>query len=219
MPAHCGSVEPAEGGFRHGLASFDPLHDKVLIWTRVTPPADTLLHKEKQSVELEVRWELSTNKNFAPGPTTQAGVVITSPASDYTVCVDVSGLKDNTRYFYRFHWAGETSPVGRTKTIPAGSIEELKLALISCCNFEFGYFHVLDLVRRLDGVDVVVHAGDYIYEYKNAEYPARHLRARTGLRPKAHCETLEQFRERYACYRRDPALQAMHQAVPMIAIW
>ena len=111
--------------FYHGVASGDPLTDRVIIWTRVTP-GDSV-------ASIDVQWELSANENF--DPVIKEASVTTSPLQDYTVKVDVEGLEPNTRYYYRFHALGKTSPTGKTKTLPAGSIDSLTFAVVSCSNW------------------------------------------------------------------------------------
>lgn len=95
----------------------------------------------------------------------------------------------------------------------------MMFAVVCCANYGFGYFHVYDVASRVDNLDFVLHVGDYIYEYPKYDYPEKYTQARHGLRPKKRLENLGDFRERYACYRTDPALQEMHRKVPMIYVW
>ncbi|GAB4817815.1 hypothetical protein N2152v2_004861 [Parachlorella kessleri] len=147
------------------------------------------------------------------------GTEAAAAARDHTVCVDVTGLKPSRHYYYRFSSGKLASPVGRTKTTADGPLEEMLFALVSCSNWGWGYFHVYDLVSKVDNLDLVVHCGDYIYEYEKYNYPGRQFQARHGLRPKNQCHTLLDYRARYACYRTDPALQELHRRLPMVAIW
>ena len=212
----CAPKEAATCGFVHGVGSFDPLPHAVILWTRVTPPL-SLVDKHGPNLQLEVGWELSACPDFSR--VVQRGVAVTASARDFTVAVDVTGLEEHTRYFYRFYWADAVSPTGQTQTTAAGPLEEMKLAVVSCANYGFGRFSAYDLATRIDGVDLVVHCGDYIYEYSKGEYPERFQQARHGLRPKGPCRTLDDYRARYACYRRDPDLQRLHQLLPMVAVW
>src|SRR5215213_3573170 len=112
--------------FYHGVASGDPMTDRVIIWTRVTP--DDSVQK------ISVQWQISDNESF--NPILKADTISTSPARDYTVKVDVTGLSPGKFYFYRFNALDKTSPVGRTKTISEGNIDSLKFAVVSCSNWE-----------------------------------------------------------------------------------
>ncbi|KAI3430585.1 hypothetical protein D9Q98_005178 [Chlorella vulgaris] len=197
-------------GFLHGVASFDPLPDAVLIWTRFTPAGTP-----KGSVAVE--WQVSETHDFAK--ITASGVYNTDDSRDFTVSVDVTGLQDNRRYYYTFTCGQERSVMGITKTAAAGPLENLVFATVSCCNWGFGYFHVYDLLSKVDELDFVVHCGDYIYEYSKGYYPGKQFQARHGLRPKHKLKSLEDYRQRYACHRTDKGLQELHRRVPMIAVW
>lgn len=171
-----------------------------------------------------VEWQISENPDFKVTPDAHhalniSGVQTTSKEVDFTVQVDVHDLSPGTRYYYRFLWNGLVSPVGRTKTAPIAPVERMRFALVSCSNWAFGYFNVYDLLSRMDSIDFVVHCGDYIYEYPKYTYPMKFQQARHGLRPKHMCQTLADYRTRYACYRRDHRLQRLHQNFPMIAVW
>lgn len=196
-------------GFLHGVASFDPLPDSVLIWTRLTPgsPAEVV----------EVGWEVSASQDFAA--VSASGTCVTDETYDWTVTVDVGGLQPASRYFYRFASGKLRSPMGITKTAGRGRLDELVFASVSCANWAFGHFHVYDLLTRVDGLDFVLHCGDYCYEYEKGMYPSPRFVARHGLRPKHRCTSLQDYRQRYACYRTDPALQELHRRVPFIAVW
>ena len=163
-------------------------------------------------VTVEVQWELSTSREFAT--VTRMGSISTGPDRDYTVKVDVNGLQPGATYFYRFRALGFTSPVGRTKTAAAGAVARAKFAVVSCSNLAFGYFHVYRNLATRDDLDAVLHLGDYIYEYGNNEYGS--LRPNV---PSREVFTLADYRARYARYRREPELQAIHAAHPFIAVW
>ncbi|MEX2230777.1 MAG: alkaline phosphatase D family protein [Cyclobacteriaceae bacterium] len=196
--------DPEKKPFYHGVASGDPLTDRVIIWTRVTP--------EDSLSSIEVSWEVATNDQFAP--VLKNASVTTSPARDYTVKVDVDGLDANTQYYYRFKALEKISPAGRTKTLPEGSLDSLKFAVVSCSNWQHGYFNAYDRIASKD-VDVVLHLGDYIYEYginnaKNVD--RRHL-------PEHEIVTLADYRTRYSQYHLDNGLRKMRQQHPIITIW
>lgn len=109
-------------------------------------------------------WEIAAGGALTD-PHAQSGTLTTGADRDYTVCVDVRGLAPYTQYTYRFTFRGAASPAGTTRTAPAGPVPDgIKFALVSCSNFAFGHFNVYDLASRIDVLDLVVHAGDYIYE-------------------------------------------------------
>jgi len=203
---------PVDGGppidmvdFLHGVASGDPLPDRVILWTRVTPRMGVM-------GTATVRWETSSTPDFAA--VTGSGTFVTTAARDYTVKVDVAGLTAGTTYYYRFSVGSTRSPVGRTRTAPSGSVDRLRFAVVSCSSFAHGYFHgYRDLAERAD-LDAVVHLGDYIYEFQNYLYG----NVRTYDPPTA-VVTLSDYRRRYAHYRRDADLRAAHQQHPFIAVW
>ena len=145
------------------------------------------------------------------------GTVSTSAKQDYTVKVNVSGLRPDQRYFYRFEAAGSRSPRGRTKTAPTKRTDSLRLAFASCSNYEFGYFNAYGHLAKQPLYDAVVHLGDYIYEYGVGEYGDTTY-GRFNV-PAHELFTLEDYRTRYALYRADPELQAAHAAHPWITIW
>lgn len=192
--------------FYHGVASGDPLADQVIIWTRVTP---------QQNGAVEVSWQVAEDSTFAT--VVEKGSVSTSAAQDYTVKVDVTGLRPNQRYYYQFEALGTRSPRGRTKTSPTEAVDSLRLAFASCSNYEFGYFNAYGHLARQPLYDAVVHLGDYIYEYGVGVYGDTTY-GRFNV-PAHELITLEDYRTRYALYRADPDLQAAHAAHPWITIW
>jgi len=190
--------------FYHGVASGDPLDDRVIIWTRVTP--------ETTDAPVEVKWAIAENDQFEP--VIKSGTVKTGAERDFTVKVDVDGLTPGRQYYYVFHALGATSPVGRTKTLPRESVDSLKFAVVSCSNWQHGYFNAYDRIAEKE-LDAVLHLGDYIYEYgignaRNVD--RRHL-------PEHEIITLSDYRMRYAQYHLDPALRNMRMRHPLITIW
>lgn len=203
-------VEPVPtdpgGVFIHGVASGDPLPTAVILWTRASPP------RTNPPESLSVAWEVATDLAFTQVVAT--GTFITRADRDWTVKVDATGLTAGTTYYYRFATLGEGSPVGRTRTAPSGATSRLRFAVVSCSNRAFGWFHAYRKVARRADLDAVIHLGDYIYEYGDGEYGgARRLDPPTEIR------SLDDYRRRYRCYRRDPDLRAMHQQHPVISVW
>jgi len=191
--------------FYHGVASGDPLTDRVIIWTRVTPT---------NSVQaIPVKWEVSASPVF--DNIVQSNSIKALAEKDYTVKVDVTGLQAGKTYFYRFSAFGKTSVTGRTKTLPTNP-DSVKLAVVSCANWESGYFHAYDKIANRNDIDAVVHLGDFIYEYgpgKQGEtLGRRHLPAHEII-------SLLDYRTRYNQYRSDKGLLKMSQQHPLIAIW
>lgn len=195
--------------FDHGVASGDPLADRVVLWTRVST-ADTR--------EIALTWEVARDSSF--NTIVARGETRTSAARDHTVKVDVGGLVAGTRYWYRFSAYGATSPVGRTRTLPGAGASQVRLAVFSCSNYPAGYFNVYAEAARRDDLDATVHLGDYIYEYGRDGYASEDAGALGRLsEPAAEIVQLADYRRRYAQYRSDPDLQALHAAAPMIAVW
>ena len=154
--------ESAGSVFKHGVASGDPLPDRVIVWTRVTAPAPGALN---------VDWEIASDEAF--GIVIARGIASTGPDRDYTIKIDVTGLQAASVYFYRFATGADRSPVGRTKTLPVGGVAQAKFAVVSCANFPGGYFNVYaDIAKRAD-LDLVLHLGDYIYEYGRLGYASQ----------------------------------------------
>ena len=202
-------------GFRHGVASGDPLPDGVLLWTRITPVPEAV-PGSGAGPDTEVAWEVATDPEF--GSVVTRGSVTTSAATDHTVKADVRGLRPDTAYYYRFSADGVTSPVGRTRTAPAAgaSPANLRLGVVSCSNYEAGHFAAYRHLAARGDLHAVVHLGDYIYEYATGVTPAEPVRRQE---PPHEVLTLADYRVRHGHYRTDPDLQALHAAHPVIAIW
>jgi alkaline phosphatase D len=154
-----GSDDHQPVSYAHGVASGDPLSDRVILWTRITTAA---------SNELEVGWMVAEDAAFANK--VAVGSTRTGPASDFTVKVDATGLSPNHSYYYCFSCEGTTSPVGRTKTLPTGAVARVRFAVFSCSNYPAGYFNVYGDAAKFDDIDVALHLGDYIYEYAASGY-------------------------------------------------
>jgi alkaline phosphatase D len=195
--------------WQHSVASGDPLSDRVVLWTRAT--TDT-------TGSFAVNYQVATDAEFAN--VVASGSTTTSSAVDYTVKVDASGLAPNSRYYYRFFIGTQVSPVGKTRTTAVSGATQVKLAVFSCSNYPGGYFNVYAEAAKRDDLDATVHLGDYIYEYGKDVYPPATgaVAARPPV-PSTEILTLSEYRKRHALYKSDPDLQALHAAVPMIAVW
>ena len=195
--------------FGHGVASGDPLHDAVILWTRVS-------NASGESVTLN--WQVARDE--AMTEIVASGVVATDADRDYTVKVDARGLPSDALLYYRFAIGDKVSPVGRTRTLPAGSVDTARFAVVSCSNHPYGYFNAYRDIAEHDDLDAVIHLGDYIYEYGLGEYATERAEALGRIPdPPTEIVTLSDYRRRYAQYRSDPDLKAMHGAHPMIAVW
>jgi alkaline phosphatase D len=200
--------------FRHGVASGDPLHDGMVLWTRVTPvpgagPGSGV------GPATEVAWEVSTSSEMHPVVAT--GTVTTTAARDHTVKVDVGGLTAATTYWYRFTSGGERSPVGRTRTAPVGAAdpEQVRFGVVSCSNLESGWFSAYRHLGERDDLDFVLHLGDYVYENGNRAHGAA---IRRQHEPPHETVTLADYRQRHAQHKRDVDLQVLHARHPVVAV-
>lgn len=195
--------------FAHGVASGDPLTDRVILWTRVTPPEGVT---RVENIEWRIADDATLTRVVARGTAT------TTADRDYTVKVDATGLEPRRTYFYGFDALGEQSPVGRTRTLPTGRVERVRVAQLCCSNYPAGFFNVYRCVANREDLDVVVHVGDYIYEFENGVYGDGSSLLRIP-EPRREAVTLSDYRIRYATYRTDPDLQAAHRQHPFIAVW
>ncbi|MFG3255840.1 alkaline phosphatase D family protein [Streptomyces sp. NPDC048172] len=203
--------------FAHGVASGDPLPDGVLLWTRVTPEPGAVPGSGK-GAPVEVDWEVAADKEFAK--VVRRGSAKAEAAADHTVKADVRGLEAATTYWFRFTADGVRSPVGRTRTAPAAgtSADNLRFGVVSCANYEGGWFASYRHLAARTDLHAVLHLGDYIYEYGTGEYPEGDGVVR-GVEPKHEILSLADYRVRHGHYKADADLQAMHAAHPLVAIW
>ncbi|MDG1799286.1 MAG: alkaline phosphatase D family protein [Luminiphilus sp.] len=199
------------GGFTHGVASGDPLSDRVILWSRYVPEGNVARAEN-------IIWQVAYDRAF--GDIAATGMTSTHRDRDFTVKVDVTGLKSGRRYFYRFVIDGHRSQTGSTKTLPAGDVNRFRLGVASCSNYPQGYFHAYDDMAKSD-LDLVLHLGDYIYEYARGRYvnPIAEDTLGRGVEPQNEIVSLDDYRARYAVYRSDKDLQAAHAAHPWICVW
>ncbi|MFC7216668.1 alkaline phosphatase D family protein [Streptomyces polyrhachis] len=203
--------------FLHGVASGDPLPDGVLLWTRVTPEPGAV-PGSGLGADTVVTWEVARDAAFAK--VVARGSVTARAASDHTVKADVRGLRAATRYWYRFTAGAATSPVGRTRTAPAlGSpVGGVRFGVVSCANWEAGYFASYRHLAARGDLDAVLHLGDYIYEYATGAYATTGGPVRPHV-PAHEILTLADYRARHGTYKTDADLRALHARHPLIAIW
>lgn len=194
--------------FYHGVASGDPLSDRVILWTRVTD--DTLT-----ADSVAVFWRIATDTLMSNLVNTGFGYA--SESKDWTFKVDATGLQPGTWYYYDFQSLGEYSIVGRTKTAPVGDIDSLRFGVVSCSNYEHGYFTPYRYLENRNDIDYILHLGDYIYEYEVGGYSAN-ISGRSN-EPSNEIITLEDYRIRHSHYKLDEDLRELHQQYPFINIW
>jgi alkaline phosphatase D len=201
--------------FYHGVASGDPLRRSVIIWTRVTPFWERCgwsFH-----LPVRVRWQVATDPEL--NNVVQQGVFKTGKWRDYTVKIEVDGLKPGRVYYYGFRALGKSSLTGRTKTLPRKGVDEVRFAHITCPSFQWGYFNGFERIAERNDLDAILTMGDYIYEYEPAEYQHPELIGERDPYPPKELIELEDYRGRYYQYRLSPGLRKAHQQHPMIAIW
>ena len=204
-------LSPVE--FKYGVASGDPLADAVIIWTHAKAA------HSNQAVKL--RWEVAIDEAFQN--ISQSGWVECSAKSGFTAKVDAQGLKPNQSYFYRFvHASGSVSRIGTTRTLPdSSSTSDVVLAVFSCSLYSAGFFNAYDHACQTDA-QFAVHLGDYIYEYGAGEKEYGNSTAKALGRvtqPPGNLVSIKDYRTRYALYRSDPNLQALHAKMPWICVW
>ncbi len=204
------ATDPAVRLFRHGVASGDPLSDRVMLWTRVTaPPTRSAIGP------IDVQWVVASDEGLQQ--VVARGTAQAAPERDFTVKVDAGGLGAGRTYHYAFTAGGERSPIGRTKTLPARA-DRLRVASVSCANYPAGYFNAYRCIANRADLDAVIHLGDYIYEFANGRYGDGSASGRVPGRA-GEVSSLEDYRDRYATYRSDIDLQEAHRRHPFIAVW
>lgn len=210
----CGSSHdrPAPADYLYGVASGDPLTDRVILWTHAR--AGNL------DTAIALSWQVASDAEFRQ--IVSAGQVSATADTGFTAKVDASGLTAGNRYYYRFIDAsGKASPVGVTRTLPTADVSSVKFAVFSCAIYSEGFFNAYDAAARSDA-DYALHLGDYIYEYgaDPAKYGNTDAVALNRVTAPAHdIVSLDDYRTRYARYRSDANLQAVHARMPFIAIW
>ncbi|ODU20107.1 MAG: hypothetical protein ABS87_11890 [Sphingomonas sp. SCN 67-18] len=206
----------AARGFTHGVASGEPGPDRALLWTRYVSGRDS-----PAPLIAEVA-ETPDFRRIVAGGGAMAGA-----DADHCAKAWVSGLEPNRIYYYRFVAPdGTRSATGRTRTLPVGPVPEFRIGVFCCAAMTFGWFNAYGHAARRDDIDLMVHVGDYMYEYpRDSEYQRRlnHWAGATDrmmqVEPSGETVSLAEYRLRYAAHRLDPDLQALHRLFPMIAQW
>ena len=200
--------DPALRPFYHGVASGDPSTTSVIIWTRVTPDSVS-------QYAITGDYQVATDTSFSNVIT--SGQFTADTSADYTVKIEVTNLAAGATVYYKFNALGQSSLIGRAKTLPTTNVNHLKFAIVSCSNYEGGYFNAYRKISELNDLDAVVHLGDYIYEYGQGAYGIN-LPNRTN-EPSTEILVLSDYRTRYSLYRLDKDLIRLHQQHTFINIW
>ena len=197
--------------FKLGIASGDPAADSVVLWTRLAPsPLNADGQGGMANADVAVDWQIATDELF--GSLVGSGTVTARYADAHSVHVIAGGLAPDAEYYYRFRAQGHISPVGRTRTTPAVDTfgRDFVMAFASCAHYEEGYYTAY---RRMaeDRPDLILHLGDYIYEYGPTT-------GRVRLHVGNEIVSLADYRRRYALYKSDPDLQAAHATAPWVVV-
>jgi alkaline phosphatase D len=192
--------------FPFGVASGDPRENSVILWTSI--------YNSTKADEFDVTYQVSEDSLFET--IHSEGIVRAEKSNAYCIKLQASGLSEGKKYFYRFHFENEFSPVGRTFTANSNGLK-LRFGVVSCSNYEWGYFNAYGALAKEKGLQAIIHLGDYIYEYQPGKYgnqklPRKHL-------PLKEIITEIDYRGRYAQYRMDPDLQELHRLYPFISVW
>ncbi|MEU3270434.1 alkaline phosphatase D family protein [Saccharomonospora sp. NPDC006951] len=199
--------------FTLGVASGDPLADGVVLWTRLAPdPFAEDGGGGMPAKPVRVEYEVALDERFATP--VRRGSVVATPRLAHSVHPEIHGLEPGREYFYRFRAGGELSETGRTKTAPSPSARpgELNFAFASCQAWHDGYYTAYDHLADED-LDLVVHVGDYLYEYGVAGN-----KRGVDTDPKFHGETVDlaRYRLQYGLYKAEAPLRRAHASFPWI---
>tara|TARA_R110000868_G_scaffold144412_1_gene363569 strand:- start:11712 stop:13415 length:1704 start_codon:yes stop_codon:yes gene_type:complete len=196
--------------FRHGVASGDPDQTSVMLWTALTndgggyrgvevatdPAFDNIVFESGDDIRYVMMQPLGTLKILA------------------------TGLQPGGAYFYRFRLDDTYSPIGVTRTLPAGALDTYTIGIMSCSNFPAGHFNVYREAAENGGLDLVLHLGDYLYEYAMGQYATGNAVALNRVPDPVHeMVSAADYVARHAQYKTDPDLQALHAAAPWIMTW
>lgn len=200
----------SSGIFKHGIASGDPLQDRVILWTRITKES------HDQSPLIGYEWFIAEDPSLLQ--IVHQGQGVTDITRDFTVKIDVDQLLPGKTYYYLFRSGNHYSPIGRTRTLPEGHTDHLRIAVTSCASYPHGHFNAYRAIANHQDLDVVLHLGDYIYEYANGEYGDGTDLSRIPF-PDRETVSLNDYRLRHSQYKQDLDLQHLHQQHAVINIW
>ncbi len=202
------SAQQHAGGFTHCVASGEPGATSVLLWTRYVHGGDAAT----------LAYEVAEDAEFSR--VVSGGTVAASRSRGFCAKATAKGLSPDRWYYYRFiAESGAVSPTGRTRTLPEGPSARFRMAVVGCSNIGFGWFNAYAHIVHADDVDLIVHTGDYLYEYGAGVYPSTSQEVAGRMTaPLTEIVVLTDYRTRYASYRADTDLQRLHQLFPMIAV-
>ncbi|MFC4117582.1 alkaline phosphatase D family protein [Nonomuraea zeae] len=203
---------PLSDPFQLGVASGEPAHDGVVLWTRLAmDPIALDGFGGMPDRPVPVQWQLAKDENFRH--VVRRGTEVARRDAAHSVHVELDGLDPGAEYFYRFRAEGELSPAGRTLTAPAPGTRgrPLNLSFTSCADYQSGWFTPY---RRMaeDQPDLIAFLGDYIYEYGDYRHP---VRDQAG----GECLDLAGYRVRHAQHKADPDSRLAHAVAPWVVVW
>ena len=197
--------------FNHGVASGDPTQSNIIIWTKIT---------KNTNLKIDVDWQISNKKDFSN--VISNGKTKSHSYNNFTVKIDAKiPLKYNAEsLYYRFFVNNNFSPVGTTKTLPISNPDKFNLAFCSCSNYPAGFFNAYREIALDDDIDLVLHLGDYLYEYGADGYATEDAKKLNRVvDPISEIVSLDDYRRRHALYKSDKDLQLLHSQKPMIPVW
>jgi alkaline phosphatase D len=206
----CGDDSPPPVDFNYGVASGDPLADRIILWTHAK------YHTNSAAVALT--YQVASDAGFTSIVT--SGEVIASADTGFTAKVDAKGLTGGKSYFYRFLCGSGVSPVGQARTLPAADATEVTFSVFSCADYPLGFFNAYAEAAKRDS-HYAIHLGDYIYEYGTGSAPTDPVILNLK-RYSDHANeilSLDDYRKRHALYKSDPDSKSLHAKMPMIAVW
>ncbi len=197
--------------FNHGVASGDPTSNKIILWTKITKASNK---------SINVSWHVSDKKNFLN--IINSGTVKSNSYNDFSVKVDAKIPKKycGNEIYYRFFVNDKFSITGTTKTLPISDPNKFNIAICSCSNYPAGYFNAYKEIANDNNIDLVLHLGDYLYEYDKDGYASEDSeKLNRVVDPPHEIVTLDDYRKRHALYKTDKDLQLLHSSKAMVAVW
>ena len=197
--------------FDYGVASGDPTNSHIILWTKVS---------KKNRDDINIKWQVSNDINFEK--TIASGSYKSSFSDNFTVKVDAEIPQEfnGKKVYYRFNYENIYSDIGTTSTLPSDNPNKYNIAFCSCSNYPAGFFNAYKEIANNDDIDLVLHLGDYIYEYGRNVYPSSGSEEMGRVvEPPHEIISLDDYRKRYALYRSDEDLQNLHASKPMIVVW
>jgi alkaline phosphatase D len=204
------SDDPLPVDFNYGVASGDPLTDRIILWT----------HAKYQTGSDPVNLIYQVANDTAFSSIVSSGQVTSGAETGFTVKVDALGLSAGKTYFYRFLCGPSISPIGQARTLPASDATEVTFSVFSCADYPLGFFNAYAEAAKRDS-HFAIHLGDYIYEYGTGSAPTDPIIQNLKRFADHANETLslEDYRKRHALYKSDPDSKTLHAKMPMIAVW